>query len=101
MWGGFLQPVCRTPAADGLTTGSVFEDLPYGKMHIIDSTALKVCHIKREHQNKVFEGIASKGKSTLGCFFGFSCILSSTIRERSSLHRGMRTTENLCPWSIF
>jgi len=37
----------------------------------IDSTALKVCHIKREHSNKVFDGIAIKGKSTLGCFFGF------------------------------
>ena len=37
----------------------------------IDSTALKVCHIKREHQNKVFDGIATKGKSTLGWFFGF------------------------------
>jgi hypothetical protein len=32
----------------------------------IDSTALKVCHIKREHQNKVFDGIATKSKSTLG-----------------------------------
>jgi hypothetical protein len=37
----------------------------------IDSTALKVCHIKREHQNRVFEGTATKGKSTLGWFFGF------------------------------
>jgi hypothetical protein len=37
----------------------------------IDSTALKVCHIKREHQNRVFDGIATKGKSTLGWFFGF------------------------------
>lgn len=37
----------------------------------IDSTTLKVCHIKREHQNKVFEGIATKGKGTLGWFFGF------------------------------
>lgn len=37
----------------------------------IDSTALKVCHIKREHQNKVFNGIATKGKGTLGWFFGF------------------------------
>ncbi|MDR1623453.1 MAG: IS982 family transposase [Tannerellaceae bacterium] len=37
----------------------------------IDSTALKVCHIKREHQHQVFDGIATKGKSTLGWFFGF------------------------------
>ena len=37
----------------------------------IDSTALKVCHIKRERSNRVFNGIATKGKSTLGWFFGF------------------------------
>lgn len=37
----------------------------------VDSTALKVCHIKREHQNKVFDGIATKGNGTLGWFFGF------------------------------
>jgi hypothetical protein len=37
----------------------------------IDSTAIKVCHIKREHQHRVFDGTATKGKSTLGWFFGF------------------------------
>ncbi|MDR0418879.1 MAG: IS982 family transposase [Prevotellaceae bacterium] len=37
----------------------------------IDSTCLKVCHIKREHSNKVFKGTATKGCSTLGRFFGF------------------------------
>jgi len=37
----------------------------------VDSTTLKACHIKREHQNKVFSGIATKGKSTIGWFFGF------------------------------
>lgn len=36
----------------------------------IDSSPLKACHIKREHSNKVFRGIATKGKSTLGWFFG-------------------------------
>jgi hypothetical protein len=37
----------------------------------IDSTALKVCHIKREHSNKVFDGIATKGKTSMCWFFGF------------------------------
>lgn len=37
----------------------------------VDSTTLKACHIKREKQNKVFSGIATKGKSTTGWFFGF------------------------------
>jgi len=37
----------------------------------IDSTPIRVCHIKREHSHKVFKGMATKGKSTVGWFFGF------------------------------
>jgi hypothetical protein len=40
-------------------------------VNFIDSTAIKVCHIKREKQHKVFDGIASKGNGTMGWFFGF------------------------------
>jgi hypothetical protein len=38
---------------------------------IIDSTLIRVCHIKREKSHKVFKGLATKGKSTVGWFFGF------------------------------
>ena len=38
---------------------------------IIDSTPIKVCHIKREKSNKVFKGLETKEKSTIGWFFGF------------------------------
>lgn len=37
----------------------------------VDSTTLHVCHIKREKQHKVFMGMATKSKSTMGWFFGF------------------------------
>jgi len=37
----------------------------------IDSTALKVCHYKREKQHKVFKNIAEKSYGTLGWFYGF------------------------------
>ena len=37
----------------------------------VDSTTLKVCHIKREKQHKVFKGIAQKSKGTMGWYFGF------------------------------
>jgi hypothetical protein len=37
----------------------------------IDSTALKVCHNARIHQHKVFSGIAKRGKTSTGWFFGF------------------------------
>jgi hypothetical protein len=38
---------------------------------IIDSTPIRVCHVKREKSHKVFKGMATKGKSTIGWFFGF------------------------------
>lgn len=37
----------------------------------IDSTALAVCHPKRIARNRVFKGIAKRGKTTYGWFFGF------------------------------
>lgn len=40
-------------------------------INFIDSTTLKVCHIKREKQHRVFDGLARKGKSTMGWFYGF------------------------------
>jgi len=52
-------------------------------INYIDSTLLKVCHIKREKQNKVFRGIAAKGKSTMGWFFGFK--LHLIINDRGEL----------------
>lgn len=37
----------------------------------IDSTSVKVCHNKRIFHHKVFEGLAQRGKTTMGWFFGF------------------------------
>ncbi len=37
----------------------------------IDSTPIRACKNKRIKQNKVFKGIASTGKSTMGWFYGF------------------------------
>jgi hypothetical protein len=37
----------------------------------IDSTSLKVCHNKRIYSNKVFKNIASRGKTSVGWFYGF------------------------------
>lgn len=38
--------------------------------YFIDSKKLEVCHIKREHDHKVFEGFARKGKGSTGWFYG-------------------------------
>ena len=37
----------------------------------IDSTALTVCHNKRIPSHRVFEGLAQRGKNSLGWFYGF------------------------------
>lgn len=37
----------------------------------IDSTSIQVCKPKRMNSNKVFRGLATKSKTTIGWFFGF------------------------------
>jgi len=37
----------------------------------VDSTPIRVCKNKRNSRNRVFEGIATTGKSTVGWFHGF------------------------------
>jgi len=37
----------------------------------VDSTSIKVCHNRRIQRNKVFAGIAARGKTTMGWFYGF------------------------------
>lgn len=40
-------------------------------INFIDSTPLRACHIKREKQHRVLKSVATKGKSTMGWFYGF------------------------------
>jgi len=40
-------------------------------LSFMDSTKIEVCHPKRIHGHKVFDGLAKIGKSTMGWFFGF------------------------------
>jgi IS5 family transposase len=55
-------------------------------IYFVDSTTIKVCHIKREKQHKVFSGLAKKSKPTMGWFFGFKLhILINTIGEIMAL----------------
>ena len=49
----------------------------------LDSTHLAVCHNKRIHQNKVFKGLAERGKTTIGWFYGFK--LHLVINEKGEL----------------
>ena len=64
----FLQVCCL-----GKCTGVSF----------IDSTPIRVCHIKRELQHKTFKGLATKGKCSMGWFFGFK--LHIVINDRGEI----------------
>lgn len=39
-------------------------------LYFVDSKKIAVCHLKRERQHRVFKGIARKGKSSMGWFYG-------------------------------
>ena len=52
-------------------------------INFIDSTPIRVCHIKREKQHKTFKKLATKGKSTMGWFYGFK--LHLIINDRGEL----------------
>ena len=49
----------------------------------VDSTALPVCHNLRIYSNKVFRGLAARGKTSTGWFYGFK--LHITINEHGEI----------------
>jgi len=44
---------------------------PVTGISFIDATALPVCHNRRINRHKVFDGLAARGKTSMGWFFGF------------------------------
>lgn len=46
----------------------------------VDATSLAVCRNQRIHQHKVFAGIAGRGKTTMGWFYGFKLHLVANDR---------------------
>jgi len=46
----------------------------------VDATSLAVCRNQRIHQHKVFAGIAARGKTTMGWFYGFKLHLVANDR---------------------
>lgn len=62
-------------------------------IYFVDSLILKACHIKREKQHKVFAGVAKKGKSSVGWFFGFK--LHLVINDKGELMAFKVTAANV------
>jgi len=60
------------PSALGTMTLYLFGRLGQTRgIAFIDSTPIPVCHNKRIFQHKVFEGLAARGKNSMGYFWGF------------------------------
>jgi len=60
---------------------------------IVDATTLRVCNNKRIFNHKVFAGIAQRGKSTMGYFFGFK--LHLVINDKGEILNFVITPENI------
>ena len=59
----------------------------------IDSTSISVCKNKRIPRHKVFDGIAQRGKSTMGYFFGFK--LHFVINDKGEILSFVVTPGNI------
>ena len=59
----------------------------------VDSTTLKVCHNRRIHNHKTFRGIAQRGKTSMGWFYGFK--LHIIVNEKGELLSTMLTPGNV------
>jgi len=59
----------------------------------VDSTPIRVCHNKRIFNHKVFQGVAQRGKSTMGYFFGFK--LHLIVNDRGEIIEFVITPGNI------
>ena len=51
------------------------------KISFVDSTPIRVCHNIRIKRNKVFSGLAARGKYSMGWFYGFSVLQTHAGRR--------------------
>ena len=59
----------------------------------VDSTSLDVCRNERIHNHKVFDGLAARGKTSMGWFFGFK--LHLVINDRGEILQFCLTPGNI------
>ena len=59
----------------------------------VDSSSLDVCRNQRIHNHKVFDGLAARGKTSMGWFFGFK--LHLVINDRGEILQFCLTPGNI------
>jgi len=66
-------------------------------VYFVDSIKLAVCHNRRIHRHKVFDGLAARGQTSMGWFYGLKLhfvinhkgqIMALTPHMRGSESRG-------------
>jgi transposase len=84
-----LMPRCAAPLA------ALFECLkgPCDGVSIVDATSISVCDNKRIKRHRVFKGMAARGKTSMGWFFGFK--LHAVINSKGELVRIRLTPGNV------
>ena len=80
---------------------TVFLNSRYGKntgIAFIDSTSLRVCHNRRINRNKVFKGLATRGRNSMGWFYGFKLhIVVNDMGELLAVHVTTANTDDRKP----
>ena len=66
-------------------------------LSFVDATAIKVCHNKRIPRHQVFAGIAARGKTSMGWFYGFKLHLS--VNDRGEV-LACQLTPGLIPGNV-
>jgi Transposase DDE domain len=84
-----LVPLCGyLQSRKGLCSGISF----------VDSTSLKVCHNRRIHSHKVFDGCARRGKTSVDWFYGFKLhLVANDCGELLSLRLTPGNTDDRRP----
>lgn len=77
----FIELMSRVFSYFLLLLNSLF--IKEDNIHFIDATSIPVCHNKRISRHKVFKGLARRGKTTMGWFFGFK--LHLVVNQRGQL----------------
>ncbi len=82
---GQLHSVCGTHAAGAVAVVSLSENpLRPGHRYLVHRChRLPVCHNRRIQRHKVFDGLATRGKTSMGWFFGFK--LHLVVNDRGEL----------------